>query len=383
MFLRARRMPCRRGFLAGIALILCAGVLFGVPAAQLDEQSLPERISDQEFWMMNAVFSEPEGYFRSDNLLSNEIWLQNVIPDLLKRTQPGGVYLGVGPEQNFTYIAALKPKMAFITDIRLGNTYTHLMYKALFELSKDRADFVARLFTRKRPEGLEAKSTAQEIFRAFDKVQAGDPMAFRENMKAISDQLVQKHKFPLVPEDLEGIEYVYRSFHTFGPGIHYNSTSQSSGRGSGNSTSQRSGRGSGSSATYADLMTQTDGKGVSRSYLATEENYKVVKDLQERNLLIPIVGDFGGPMAIRLIGRYLKDRGATVAAFYLSNVEQYLGDAWGNFCYNVTRLPLDEKSTFIRSGSNTAPRGTAGGGGGLTSNLGSMLAETRSCGGNR
>ena len=182
-------------------------------------------------------------------------------------------------------------------------------------------------------------------------------------MKAISDQLVQKHKFPLVTEDLEGIEYIYRSFHTYGPGIHYNSTSQRSGRGSGG----------GNSTTYADLMTRTDGKGVSRSYLATEEHYKVVKDLQERNLLIPIVGDFGGPMALRLIGRYLKDRGATVAAFYLSNVEQYLGDAWGNFCYNVTRLPLDEKSTFIRSSSNTNARGTAGGGGGLTSNLGACL----------
>ena len=62
------------------------------------------------------------------------------------------------PEQNFTYIAALKPKMAFIIDIRRGNLQLHLMYKALFELSSDRADFIFRLFSRKRPEGTELPS---------------------------------------------------------------------------------------------------------------------------------------------------------------------------------------------------------------------------------
>ena len=107
--------------------------------------------------------SEPNGYFRSDNLLSNEIWFQWVIPDLVDAEPPGGVYLGVGPEQNFTYIAALKPKMVFIIDIRRGNLHMHLMYKALFELSADRADFVSRLFTKPRPPGLAAKSTATEL----------------------------------------------------------------------------------------------------------------------------------------------------------------------------------------------------------------------------
>jgi len=371
MFLKTSQVPCRRGFPAGILLILCAGILLSAPTVPFGEQSLPERISDKEFWVMSVVFSEPEGYFRSDNLLSNEISMQQVIPDLLKRTRPGSVYMGVGPEQNFTYIAALKPKMAFITDIRRGNTHTHLMYKALFELSKDRADFVSRLFTRTRPKGLGVKSTVQEIFKAFNRVAGGDETAFRKNLKTIRDHLVQKHKLPLNTEDLEGIEYVYRSFYTFGPAIHYSSTSQ------------RSGRGGGSSATYADLMTQTDGNGVSRSFLANEENYQVVKELQEKNLLIPIVGDFSGPLAIRLIGNYLKERNAIVAAFYLSNVEQYLGDAWWNFCYNVSRLPLDEKSTFIRSGSNPNSGGRGSGGGGLANALGNMLAETRGCGGNQ
>ena len=63
------------------------------------------------------------------------------------------MYLGVGPEQNFTYIVALRPKLAFIVDIRRGNMNEHLLYKAFIELSADRADFLSRLFARPRPAG--------------------------------------------------------------------------------------------------------------------------------------------------------------------------------------------------------------------------------------
>jgi hypothetical protein len=121
-------------------------------------------------------------------------------------------------------------------------------------------------------------------------------------------------------------------------------------------------------------MSDTDGSGVNRSYLATDEIFKVVKDLEEKNLIIPIVGDFTGPKALRAVGKYLKEHDAVVTAFYLSNVEQYLSN-WNTFCSNVASLPLDDTSTFIR-----AVRGFGGPGGGLVTALGSMQAETKSCG---
>jgi hypothetical protein len=352
-----------------IILILLTGVLWHVPAVSNAADNLPERLSDQEFWRLTEEFSEPGGYFRSDNLLSNESWMQQVIAELLGWTQRGGAYLGVGPEQNFTYIAALKPRIVFITDIRRGNLHTQLMYKALFELAGDRADFVSRLFTRKRPDGLGSNSTVQEIFQKLDAVTTGDETAYQENLRAIRGLLVEKHKLPLSKEDLAGIEYVVHSFYRFGPGIHYNSSGQSSG-----------GRG-GSFVTYADLMTLTDEYGLSRGYLASEENFKTVKDLEEKNLIIPIVGNFSGPKALRAIGKYLKEHNSTVTAFYLSNVEQYLDRAWGAFCANVATLPLDEKSTFIRT-SRGRP-GIAGTGGGMMPTLGSMQNETRDCSGVR
>ena len=137
----------RAALVAGLALLL--GFVAAVPATRAQGSSpLPASLTDQEFWDLSAQLSEPNGYFRSDNLLSNELGYQWVVPELLSRTKSGGVYLGVGPEQNFTYIAALKPKMVFITDIRRGNLWTHLMYKALFEMSADRSEFVSRLFTK-------------------------------------------------------------------------------------------------------------------------------------------------------------------------------------------------------------------------------------------
>src|ERR1700722_17366781 len=151
----------RRLLLAALILAVgfaAASVRLRVRAA---DERLPQRLTDAEFWRLTEELSEPNGYFRSDNLLSNEIYFQYVIRELVQRTQPGGVYMGVGPEQNFTYIAALKPKMAFITDIRRGNLHLQLMYKALFELSADRTEFVSRLFVRKRPARLSPKSTAE------------------------------------------------------------------------------------------------------------------------------------------------------------------------------------------------------------------------------
>src|SRR5579862_4923386 len=124
---------------AGFALALTVATLpyaLGAQegAAQAPTPAFPSRITDQEFWKLVAEMSEANGSFRSDNLLSNEARLQYVIPDLLTRIKPGGAYVGVGPEQNFTLIAAIKPSIAFIIDIRRGNLDLQLLYKAIFEM---------------------------------------------------------------------------------------------------------------------------------------------------------------------------------------------------------------------------------------------------------
>jgi len=193
-------------------VVLCLLLVCGnaavrpLPGGLAAAPPVPTQLTDEQFWKLSSSMSEQDGTFRSDNLLSNELNFQFVIPELLGSAKQGRVYMGVGPEQNFTYIAALKPAMAIIVDIRHGNLDVHLMYKALFEMSKDRADFVSRLFSRKRPDGLSAQSSAIEIFEAYALVQPSQDL-FDSTFKAILDHLKTKHGFPLSAGDAEGIEW--------------------------------------------------------------------------------------------------------------------------------------------------------------------------------
>ncbi len=343
-----RRWP-RAVWLVALAAAFSA-VLAGPPvelAARAQALELAPRLTDKEFWRIVEEFSEPNGFFQSDNLVSNERPFQQVVPALrlLKR---GGVYLGVAPDQNFTYIVALEPKIAFIVDIRRGNLHAHLMYKAIIELSADRADFLSRLFSRKRPEGLTAASTAGDLFGAYAAV-LPDEALYQENLKAILQHLTKTHGFALTPDDAPGIQYVYGMFFRFGPALTYGS---SSGQGGGGGR----GGGRGNMPTYADLQMSSDVDGRNHAYLGREEHYQVLKALEEKNLIVPLVGDVAGSKALRAVGAWLSERNAPVTAYYTSNVEQYLfqNSAWPAFYTNVGTLPLDDASTFIRSarGSN-------------------------------
>jgi hypothetical protein len=322
-----------------VAIIAALSIAYAAPSLA---QSLPNRLSDDEFWKLVNDLSETGGYFRSDNFVSNETTFQHVIPELQKLHPIGGVYLGVGPDQNFTYIVALRPRMAIITDIRRQNMIEHLMYKAVIELSPTRADFLALLFSRPRPSALADTTGAPAMMQAY-LAAPSDSILFRKNFATIKDHLVGHHHFALGADDLSSLAYVYEAFFDAGPELTY---SFSVGR------QGRAGFFGRRMPSYAELMAEADALGMHRSYLASEENYRVLRDLETNNLLVPIVGDFAGDKALRAVATYLKQHNATVTAFYTSNVEQYLfqqTDDWKHFFANVEALPLDAKSTFIRA----------------------------------
>jgi hypothetical protein len=302
-------------------------------------EQVPSKLSDEAFWKLVNDFSEPGGTFISDNFVSNELAIQDVLPGLTDGRKPGGVYLGVGPEQNFTYIAALQPKIAFVFDIRRQNVVQHLMYKALFEMSADRADFLSHLFSRPRPADIEKSASAVVLFDAFRDVPA-DQELYQATLNSVMQRLMKDHAFDLSFEDQTAIGYILRAFYTGGPNLTY----------SGPRPPIRT-----ILPTYEELLTDSDNKGKPRSFLANDENFATVKQLEKDNLIVPLVGDFGGPTAIRHVGQYLREHGATVTAFYVSNVEQYLfmNESWKKFYGNVAALPLDSKSVFIRPLINT------------------------------
>ena len=329
----------RRSFLVVVvvAASLAGAALFGV-RAQSRPDTLPAELSDKEFWSLISEYSEPDGFFRSDNLVSNERTFQEVIPELKKHALPNGVYLGVGPDQNFTYIAALKPRLAFIVDIRRGNLDQQLFYKAMIEMSADRIDFLSRLFARPKPEALVENASglpAATLFDAFLDIDP-DPIFFRRNLTDVEKWLTDRHGFALTPDDLRGIEYVANAFFQEGPDLRYSFPSPRLAR---------------VFPTYADLQKTDDGTGTSYAYLANEETFRELKAFEAKNLLVPVIGDFAGPKALRSVGNWIASHGGVANYLYTSNVEQYLfqGDAFRRYYASVSTLPLAEQSTFIRS----------------------------------
>ena len=172
-----------------------------------------------------------------------------------------------------------------------------------------------------------------------------DPAMYDQNLASIKDRLKNTHGFTLSSDDETSLEYVFKAFYTAGPKLGYSSTNQPLPAGTIRIL-----------PTYEELMMDTDEQGQRRSYLATEENFAMLQQFERDNLVVPLVGDFGGPTAIRSVGAYLKEHSSNVSAFYTSNVEQYLfmtEDGWKNFYTNVSALPLDSKSVFIRPLINT------------------------------
>jgi hypothetical protein len=277
--------------------------------------------------------SEPAGTFsHSENLVSNEAHFAHTVRRLGRR---GGVYVGVGPEQNFSFITRVRPEMAFIIDIRRENRNLHLLYKALFEQSADRAEFVSRLFSRERPAGLGPGTTVQDLFAAYSAVPPATGV-FHQTMQLVRDRLIDTHKFPLSSTDMEWITHVLEAFYTDGPEIHYGRALPRDAAG----------------PSYRALMVSTDYSGESRSYLATEEGFAFLKARHERNLIVPVVGDFAGPFAIRRTGEYVREHHASVEAFYGSNVEVYLNRRMvARYCANLATLPVRLRTSFIDSKS--------------------------------
>jgi len=340
-------------------VLLTASVVWARPvSAQVASSSptvpravnrVPAQLADSTFWRLVTELSEPAGWFRSENYVSNETAWQYVIAPLRSVVPAGHAYIGVGPEQNFTYIAALEPSIAFIVDIRRQNLALHLYYKALFELSPSRAAFLSRLFARVPPAGLDSASSADALLNAFEDA-VMDSVRHLATIDEVLAHLTSQHGFALSDDDVQLMQRVARAFALAGPQINYSYIPEY-----GPNTMVARG-----TPSFSTLMRQDDGAGVNRSFLGSEAVYRAVRGMHARNLIVPVTGDFAGEHALASVGDWLRAHDAIVGTFYLSNVEQYLfqdNTTWPRFYANVATLPLDASSTFIRSISNRWGRG--------------------------
>jgi len=292
------------------------------------------QISRPQFAQYIDELSEPEGFFDTDNFISNETSYLHVIPDLRRRVKPGFVYLGVGPDQNFSYIVHTQPSLAIITDIRRQNMLEHLLYKALFDLSNSRSEFLGMLFSREAPR-VESRAPLRDLLRAIRAGRTSEER-FQANLAAIRARLLQTYGLKLTAQDLGKIEYVYRSLREEGLDLRFSSIGRNN---------------AANYPTFESLLLQTDRSGQQQGYLSTEELFQWMKRFEAENRLIPIVGDFAGSKAFKGIANFLQKNGLMVSTFYTSNVEYYLfeGSQWRPYVANVRGLPTTEDAVFIRA----------------------------------
>ncbi len=320
-------------FVAGLVavFIVAAGT---VPWSREQPRAAADvQITAQQFGQYVDEWSEPEGYFDSDNFISNETSYLHVVDNLGRRVKAGGIYLGVGPDQNFSYIVHTHPMLAIITDIRRQNMLEHLLFKTLFAMSKNRLEYISLLFSKQTPR-LEPGGSFQDLLAAVRAAKT-DEALFQKNLGTIKTAL-SKYNLRLSPDDYAKIEYIYRTFWQENLDLRFSSI------GRGNASMYPS---------FEEMLLETDRQGRQQNYLSSEDLFQWLKKFQDENRLIPIVGDFAGPHAFKAVGDFLKSNGLRLSTFYTSNVEFYLfgRPAWARYVANLHALPIAEDSIFIRS----------------------------------
>ena len=302
-------------------------------------QSLERALAKEQFAQIVEKFSEPNGYFDSDNLISNEASYLHVMGKMRQMKVSGGAYIGVGPDQSFSYIAQIRPAIVFITDIRRDNLLQHLLFKSLFALSRNQLEYLCLLFGRPLPSDLKSWDSRgiQEIIAYLDKTPSKRELF--EKTKAEIQSKVKGFGVKLDPAEFETISRIHAAFFDAGPDLKFTSRNRPP---------------QWYYPSYRDLLFEKDLTGKQCNYLASEDDFRFLRSLEERNLIIPVVANLAGDHALKSIAQYLSERGERVSALYTSNVEFYLmrgfrDDEFNRFADNVSLMPRDERSVIIRS----------------------------------
>src|SRR2546428_2519255 len=159
-----------RAAIRSLILLAALAIVAVAAAPRAPATSIQQPAAAQSFAARIERLSEPGGDFDTDNLISNERTFLEVIPALASARVTGGAYIGVGPDQNFSYIAHIRPAIAFIIDIRRDNLLLHLLFKALFSASRNRMEYLSLLTGRSAPDRLDSwrDATIEKIATYLD-----------------------------------------------------------------------------------------------------------------------------------------------------------------------------------------------------------------------
>lgn len=332
-----RRFP-HRSFGRLCAALLTLGVaseqLAGAQAAPSVAAARPESLPD--FAATVRRLSDAGGYFDTDNLISNEKGYQRVLGAMSRIGVRGGAYIGVGPDQNFTYIAHVRPRIALLVDVRRDNMLQHLMFKALFSQARNRAEYLALWTGKAVPIDIAAYANRPlESLIAWIDAQPFNQVSAQRARRAVREGVLATGMVLSGPE-LQTIERFHTAFINDGLSLRFTSTGRAP---------------QPHYPTLRQLLLERDETGALRNYLVREDDFQFLKSMHARNLIIPVTGDLGGPRTLPTITRFLTARQDKVSVLYVSNVEDYLlrDGSFSMYLSGVKQLPRDARTVMIRS----------------------------------
>jgi hypothetical protein len=213
----------------------------------------------------------------------------------------------------------------------------HLLFSALFAQADDPYQYLCRLFSRPCPR-VTPEGALPGVERTLQALEAHKPSeaAFTENLEAVYRHIRGSLRYSLATQDRIDIRNIYRGFFDEQAEIRFRTFGRTSGT---------------YHPTYRTLLQARSPSGRFGSFLDSPEDYRFVRDLSRAQRIVPVVGDFAGPQALRAIGGWVRAHGLTVSAFYTSNVEFYLmrDHAFARFVANVRELPTRPESVMIRA----------------------------------
>jgi len=326
------RSRARTALLVLIA-ISTAGVTRGVATRAAQASRV---VADTTFAGTIARLSEAPGFFDSDNLISNETSYLHAVTKLRESGVSGGAYVGVGPDQSFSYVAEIRPTVVYMIDIRRDNMIMHLLLKALFERSRNRLEYLCRWTGRQVPVDVTAwdDRPIETVIARVDSLAPNDTVARAETDSVLAT--IRGYRVPLSDVDSATIRRFHSEFIRAGLDIRFTSTNRAPRY---------------YYPTLRQLILERDLEGGQSSYLASRERWDFIKGLQARDRIIPVVGNLAGTRAFPAVGREISARGERLTALYVSNVEMYLWRDGGFdvFAESAANMPHDPKAVIIRS----------------------------------
>lgn len=277
--------------------------------------------------LLERLSEPPAGPASADNLMTNEDSIASVL-DRVRELPGRTAYLGVGPDQNYSMIAAARHSVALILDYRTKNRNLHLLHKPLVEMSADRRAYLSRFWARSPMIDPAAWADAARLVAAF----AATPM--KPELLAEAQDMVRRSLESegfRSEEDLAEIRKIQARLAGPGPDARFLALKMY--------------------PAIGHLIAMKTRSGRPGHWLADDALYAEVRRLHQADAILPVVADWAGTQAMPKIAAYLNSSQFEVGCVYVSDVEFFLfrAGSFDRYVANLARLPIADEAVIVRS----------------------------------